>query len=122
VLENNERRLFKLSYPEGTVSPLQMQGFKDSYRDASFKVLNLPEDALERVMTRVARVGDVALEQACYHEAIEQGIFSVAGEYRAKHPDAAQAWTTYEKTRLSEEAQGAALTRALLSTANPGAA
>lgn len=35
---------------------------------------------------------------------------------------ATQSWTTYERTRLSEEARGAALTRALLSTANPGEA
>ena len=121
VLENNERRLFKLAFPESISTPSEMQQFRNSYRDASFKVLNLDEDTLGRVMTRASRVGDGALEQACYHEAVERGLFSVANEYRERHPDAAEVWRIYEQTRLSEDAHGATLTRALLSTSNPGA-
>jgi len=120
VLESNERRLFKLSFPESTSTPSELQRFRNSYRDCTFKVLNLEEESLSRVMTRASRVGDGALEQACYHEAVERGLFSVAGEYRERHPDAAEAWATYEQTRLSEEAHASSLTRALLSTANPG--
>jgi hypothetical protein len=120
VLEANERKLFKLSYPEGTLTPSQKQEFRASYRDASFRILDMPEDTLSRILTRAQRVGDTALETAVYHESIERGLFAIAEEYRSKHPDARDVWETYEKTRLSEEAHGASLTRALLSTANPG--
>jgi hypothetical protein len=120
VLANNEKRLFALSYPEGALTPSQKQAFKDSYRDASFRVLNLSEDDLSRIMARAVRVGDSALESACYHESIERGLFSVANDYRERHPDARDVWETYEKTRLSEDAHGATLTRALLQTSNPG--
>jgi hypothetical protein len=120
VLESNEKRLFRLSYPESVTAPAEIQRFKESYRDAAFKVLDLAEDSLSRVMTRAVRVGDTALEQAAAHEAIERGLFSVANEYRERHPDATEVWRTYEQTRLSEEAHGASLTRALLSTAKPG--
>jgi hypothetical protein len=122
VLEQNEKRLFRLSYPEDTVTPSQRQAFRDSYRDASFCCLNLPEADLDRILTRAMRTGDRALEHAGYHESIERGLFGVAGQYRERHPDAKAAWETYEKTRLSEESHGAALTKALLSSANPGAA
>jgi hypothetical protein len=120
VLEANEKRLFRLSYPESVTAPAEIQRYRESYRDCAFKVPDLPEETLSRVMTRASRVGDSALEQAAYHESIERGLFSVAEEYRSKHPDAAEVWQTYEKTRLSEDAHSATLTRALLSTANPG--
>src|SRR5215211_783941 len=121
VLENNETRLFKVSFPESASTPSELQQFRNSYRDCTFRVLDMPEASLSRVMARASRVGDSALEQACYHEAIERGLFSVAREYRAKHPDAAETWRIYEQTRLSEDAHGAALTGALLATSNPGA-
>jgi hypothetical protein len=120
LLENNEKKLFKLQFPESAKTPSEIQQFRNSYRDCCFKVLNLDEESLSRVMTRAQRVGDSALEQSAYHEAIERGLFSVAGEYRERHPDARDVWETYQKTRLSEDAHGAALTRALLATADPG--
>src|SRR5688500_5705818 len=36
VLESNERRLFRLSYPEGVSTLSERQAFRASYRDASF--------------------------------------------------------------------------------------
>lgn len=122
LLASNEQRLFRLSFPEGISTPSEIQQFRNSYRDASFTVLNLEEDTLSRVMTRAARVGDSALAQACYHEAIERGVFSVADEFRERHPDAKAAWEIYEKTRLSEAADGTTLTKALLATSNPAGA
>jgi hypothetical protein len=119
VLEANEKRLFRLEFPQDAVSPSQKQAFRDSYRDASFRVLNLPEDDLSRILTRAERVGDRALESAVYHEAIERGVFSVCEEYREKHPDAKTAWEIYQQSWLSEEAHETALMGAVLNAANP---
>jgi hypothetical protein len=122
VLANNEKRLFKIAYPTSVSTPSEMKAFKGDYRDCTFKVLDMPEDTLSRVMSRASRVGDSALEQACYHEAIERGLFGVADEYRERHPDAKTTWVIYQKSRLSEEAHGATLTHALLASASPSEA
>jgi hypothetical protein len=74
------------------VSAWDTEWVRDSYRDASFRVLNLPEDDHSRILTRADRVGDRALAQAVYHESVERGIFSVCEEYRERCPDAKAVW------------------------------
>ena len=123
ALEQNERRVFGLTYPaDSSVTTSQKEAFRASYREASFRCLNLPEEDLERVMRRAERTGDRALEQACYHEVVERGIFSVAKQYREKHKDAAEAWEKYSSGRRAADSHEALLGRALLSSGNPGAA
>jgi predicted AAA+ superfamily ATPase len=119
VLESNEKRLLRLEFPEDTLTPSQKQAFRDSYRDASFRVMNMGEDDLSRILTRAERIGDRALAQAVYHKSVERGIFSVSEEYRDKHPDAHTVLEIYQKSRIAEESHGAALMGAVLSAANP---
>ncbi len=119
VLEQNEKRVFKLSFPAANLTETQKESFRLSYRDASFRCADLQADTLERFMTRAQRTGDRALEQAIYHESIERGLFGVAEEYRKKYPEAKQAWETYEQGRRQAGSNEALLGRALLSKANP---
>ncbi len=120
VLENNEKRVFKLSYPAANLTETQKESFRLSYRDASFRCMDLATDALERMLTRAGRTGDRALAQAAYHEAVERGALSVAEQYREKHPEAREAWETYSSARRAAGSNEALLGRALLSNANPG--
>ncbi len=120
VLENNEKRVFKLSYPAANLTETQKESFRLSYRDASFRCMDLAPDALERMLTRAQRTGDRAMEQAIYHESIERGLFGVADLYREKHPEARGAWETYEQGRRKAGSNEAVLRGALLSSANPG--
>lgn len=120
TLVNNEKRVFKLSYPATNVTETQKEAFRAGYRDASFRCADLQADALERLMGRAQRTGDRAMEQAIYHESIERGLFGVAEQYREKHPEAKQAWETYAQARRTSESNEALLGRALLSNANPG--
>jgi hypothetical protein len=120
TLENNEKRVFRLSYPEDAVSATQQEAYRSSYRAASFHCLNLPEADLERMMGRAEKIGDRILSQALYHEAVERGVFSVANQYREKHPKAREAWETYAQARRVSESNEALLGRALLSKVSPG--
>jgi len=61
-------------------------------------------------------------EASGYAESAMESVGANRQELSETLLSATQSWTTYERTRLSEEARGAALTRALLSTANPGEA
>jgi hypothetical protein len=72
ALEYNEKRVFRLSYPAENLSATQKESFRAAYRDSPFRCLNLPEEDLERVMGRAQTTGGRALEQACYHEAVER--------------------------------------------------
>jgi hypothetical protein len=120
TLENNEKRVFKLSYPAANITETQKEAFRSSYRDASFRCVDLQADALERLMTRAQRTEDRAMEQAIYHESIERGVFGVANQYREKHPEAKAAWETYAQARRVSESNEALLGRALLSKVAPG--
>ncbi len=120
ILENNEKRVFKLSFPAATLTETQKEAFRSSYRDASFRCADLEGDTLGRFMARAQRTGDRALEQAIYHESIERGLFGVAEEYRKKHPEAKSAWETYEGGRRNAGSNEALLGRALLSKVSPG--
>jgi hypothetical protein len=119
VLEQNERRVFQLSYPAANLTETQKEAFRSGYRDASFRCVDLTPDALERFMTRAQRTGDRAWEQAIYHESIERGVFGVANLYREKHPEAQAAWETYSSARRAAGSNEALLGRALLSNAAP---
>jgi hypothetical protein len=90
------------------------------------------ESELDRLIGRRSRQRDADEESALWQESVkryEEERLKVARlEWHAfhcgqaeRHPDARDVWETYEKTRLSEDAHGATLTRALLSTSNPGA-
>ena len=122
VLEQNEKRVFKLSFPATNLTETQKESFRLSYRDAAFRCADLQADTLERFMARAQRTGDRALEQAVYHEAIERGLFGVANLYREKHPEAQAAWETYEQGRRKAGSNEALLGRALLSKVSPGSA
>ena len=120
VLEQNEKRVFKLSYPAANLTETQKESFRTSYRDASFRCADLEGDTLERLLGRAQRTGDRAMELAIYHESIERGLFGVAEQYREKHPDAKTAWETYEQGRRNASSNEALLGRALLSKVSPG--
>jgi len=120
ILENNEKRVFKLSYPAANLTETQKEAFRTSYRDASFRCADLEGDTLERFLVRAQRTGDRDMEQAIYHESIERGLFGVADLYREKHPEARGAWETYEQGRRSAGSNEALLGRALLSKVSPG--
>jgi len=122
ALENNEKRVFKLSYPAANLTETQKEAFRSGYRDASFRCADLQADALERLLVRAQRTGDRAMEQAIYHESIERGLFGVANLYREKHPEAQAAWETYEQGRRKAGSNEALLGRALLSKVSPGSA
>jgi hypothetical protein len=120
TLEQNEKRVFKLYYPsESNLTPLQQEAFRSAYRHSIFRCMDLPESTLDRIMARAQRTGDRALEQAYYHECVDRGLFGLANEYRERHPEAKQAWETYEQARRHAESNDALLGRALLSNATP---
>lgn len=123
TLEQNEQRIYKLSYPADNLTATQKEAFRASYRDSTLHCLNLPEADLERMMRRAQLTGDRALEQACYAESVDRGLFGVANAYRDRHPEAREAWETYSEARRWAESNEALLGRALLSAAgNPGGA
>jgi len=122
TLENNEKRVFKLSFPATNLTETQKEAFRAGYRDASFRCADLEADTLERFLARAQRTGDRAWEQAIYHESIERGLFGVANLYREKHPEAQAAWETYEQGRRKAGSNEALLGRALLSKVSPGSA
>jgi small-conductance mechanosensitive channel len=120
TLEANERRVFSLNYPQGTITDSQKERFRSEYRNATFHCLNLSAEDLDRMLARAQRTGDRALEQAVYHTAVEQGFFSVADAYRERYPEAREAWDIYVRGRVQAESNQVLLGRALLSSANPG--
>ena len=113
-LEQNESRLFKLSYPKDTVTDSQKETFRASYRQAAFHLLDAPAETLSRMMSRALRTGNTALGQACYHEAIERGLSEVGDEYRERYPTAAEHWNTYVRDRRASESREHILAGALL--------
>jgi hypothetical protein len=121
-LEKNEKAVFNLSYPSNMVADSDREGFRNAYRDATFRLLDVSAENLERVMSRALRTGDTALQQAAYHEAIERGAHSVAEEYRERNAKARQTWKTYVDTRRAAESREAILGSALLKTGGPGGA
>jgi hypothetical protein len=120
ALEQNEKRVFKIAYPKDVLTDARKESFRGAYRDATFRLLEVSDDALDRVMSRGLRTGDTALQQACYHEAIERGAHSVADEYRERYPKANEVWQTYAKTRRVAESREAILGSALLRSGGPG--
>ena len=104
-LEQNEKRLFKLSYPKDTVTDSEKETFCASYRQAAFHLLDASEEAVSRMMPRALRTGDTVLEQAAYHESIERGLSEVGDENRGRYPKAAEAWTTYVRDRRAAESR-----------------
>jgi hypothetical protein len=77
--------------------------FRQSYRDAAFRVFGMEPENLERILDRAERIGDEQLAQAIYHEAVERGMDDVANRYRAERPDAEQRWERYVSARRGVE-------------------
>jgi hypothetical protein len=119
ALTQSEQAVFKLAYPHSLTS-VEKAEFRQAYRDAAFRTLDLQPEQLERIMARAQRTGDRALELAAYHESVDRGLFSIAEEYRERNPDAKTAWERYAATRRAAQSNEALLGRALLSNANPG--
>jgi hypothetical protein len=120
TLEANEKRLFKLSYPENAITDLDRERYRSSYRQAALSLLGADEETVSRAMSRAFRTGDAVLAQACYHESIERGLSEVGDEYRQRHPKAAEAWNIYVRDRRAAESRQHILASALLKKANPG--
>jgi hypothetical protein len=118
TLEENERRVFRLTFPRDATES-RKESFRSAYRDATFRLLEVSDEALDRVMSRGLRTGDTALQQAAYHEAVERGAHSVAEEYRGRNPKAAEAWEAYTNARRASESHASILGSALLRTGGP---
>jgi hypothetical protein len=119
VLEANEKRLFRLSYPEGVVTDSEREIFLAGYRQVALSLLDASEETISRAMSRAFRTGDTVLAQACYHESVERGLGEIGNEYRERHPDAARIWQTYVQSRMRAQSNEALLGRALLRSASP---
>jgi hypothetical protein len=113
-LEQNEKRLFSLSYPKDVLTDSQKETFRASYRQATLQLLDASEEAVSRMMTRAFRTGDTVLAQAAYHESIERGLSEVGDEYRERYPDAREVWDVYIKDRRAAESREHILAGALL--------
>jgi hypothetical protein len=98
-----ERSVFGLAYPKDMVANRDKEAFRQSYRDAAFRVFNMEPKNLERVLDRAERIGDEQLAQAVYHEALERGMASLANRYREDRLDAQQRWEKYVSARKAGE-------------------
>lgn len=94
-----ERSVFGLAYPKDAVTNRDKETYRQSYRDAAFRVFNMEPENLDRA----ERIGDEQLAQAVYHEAVERGISGVAKRYREARPDAQQRWEKYVSARRAGE-------------------
>jgi hypothetical protein len=112
-----ERAVFGLAYPKDVVTSGDREVFRQSYRDAAFRVFNMEPENLERVLERAGRVGDEQLAQAVYHEAVERGMVSLANRYREERPDAKRRWDEYVAARQGGESVEGMLSTALSSMA-----
>jgi hypothetical protein len=112
-----ERDVFALSYPKDVVTNRDREVFRQSYRDAAFRVFSMERDSLERILDRADRIGDAQLAQAVYHEALERGMISLADRYREGRPDAKRRWDEYVSARQGGESVEGMLSTALSSMA-----
>lgn len=114
-----ERGVFGLSPPPSAVTERDRDAARRSYRDASFRVLDMDEGRLERVYERAERVGDAPLSQAVHHEAVERGLVRLADRYRETRPDAKKRWDRYVEDRRAADSTGGMLESALTAASGP---
>ena len=119
VLEQNERRLFSLTYPKDAYTDGQKEAHRAAYRQAALQLFGASGETVSRAMSRAFRTGDSLLAQACYHESIERGLSEVGEEYRQRNPKSREAWNTYVRDRQATESRESALTSALIKSLGP---
>ena len=113
-LEQNEKKLFAISYPQEAVTDTQKEAHRASYRQAAMSLMGASDEVVSRAMSRGLRTGDTVLQQAAYHESIERGLNEVGDEYRSRYDRAAEAWNVYARDRRAAESREHVLAGALL--------
>jgi hypothetical protein len=98
-----ERDVFSLRFPDSVITERDRQAYRDSYRDAFFRVRNLEDGELEEVLDGAEYTGDTPLAQAVYHRSVRRGVFPVANRYRETHPNAKQRWERHVDARQATE-------------------
>jgi hypothetical protein len=102
AVQTMERRIFEIPVPEG-VREVEAEAFRQSYRDASFRVSGMDSDQLQAVLERAELTGDTMLARAVYHEARLTGAFGVTDVYLEGRPKERQRWENYTQQRQKAE-------------------
>ncbi len=98
-----EGGIFGVLYPSDARTGVEKESIRQSYRDASFHVLGMEAEDLERTLSRAEKTGDKVLARAAYHEGTDRGVSRVVDAYHRARPEEGRRWERYAEARTKAE-------------------